>query len=267
MDAIDRVGMAVARRFPPRPPGGAPVRAVPAAAPQGPLGAPPGDALVDPFHNNIDVRAVAATLLRWTHAVFSWLRARPRLVVTGVISLTGWIATIAIGFGSVYACFWLMWLIFNNLGERKEGEMSAYSIFNAGGERITGTFTAEDIDAQYRYGAGITAARAPPSASSLSGNIITGNAGTTAATRAQQTAALAGLRLNKDGNKPCPCGSGRKLKRCCFDAAAAARADADAALVAAGRQQLGLAPSGGGRGGVRGDSEDDEDDGEEYNGD
>lgn len=42
--------------------------------------------------------------------------------------------------------------IASNLGTRKAGEASAYSIFNEGFQQIAGTFGAEHMDAQLRQG-------------------------------------------------------------------------------------------------------------------
>eukprot|EP01039_Chlorochromonas_danica_P005416 gene5416-5957_t len=38
-----------------------------------------------------------------------------------------------------------------NLGERKEGELSAYSVFNRNFERLPGTLDAEQFDAEIRH--------------------------------------------------------------------------------------------------------------------
>lgn len=41
--------------------------------------------------------------------------------------------------------------MFLNLGERRAGEMSAYSVFNEGFARLLGTMTAEQIDREMRH--------------------------------------------------------------------------------------------------------------------
>uniref|UniRef100_A0A7S2WSL2 SAYSvFN domain-containing protein n=1 Tax=Mucochytrium quahogii TaxID=96639 RepID=A0A7S2WSL2_9STRA len=46
----------------------------------------------------------------------------------------------------------LFYLIFTNLGERKDGSLSAYSVFNKGFKKLPGTFTAEEFDQQMRSG-------------------------------------------------------------------------------------------------------------------
>ena len=42
----------------------------------------------------------------------------------------------------ILSCFYF---IFTNLGKRKEGELSAYSVFNKGFKKLPGTFSPEDI--------------------------------------------------------------------------------------------------------------------------
>ena len=49
------------------------------------------------------------------------------------------------GFGLVYFFLTIILLIFNNLGERKPWELSAYSIFNPNFERIPGSMTSQNI--------------------------------------------------------------------------------------------------------------------------
>ena len=46
-------------------------------------------------------------------------------------------------FGSVYVCITIVYLLFTNLGQRKDGEISAYSMFNENNEKIAGTFDAK----------------------------------------------------------------------------------------------------------------------------
>ena len=54
--------------------------------------------------------------------------------------------------GPVYVVSTIFLAIFFNLGQRREGEWSAYSIFNAGTRRLPGQMTAEDLDGQVRRG-------------------------------------------------------------------------------------------------------------------
>ena len=48
-------------------------------------------------------------------------------------------------FGAVYFLIIIIALIFMNLGQRKPGELSAYSVFNPNQERILGTMSANDF--------------------------------------------------------------------------------------------------------------------------
>jgi hypothetical protein len=40
-------------------------------------------------------------------------------------------------------------LIFLNLGEREKGSLSAYSVFNKGGERLLGEFAPENVEGMF----------------------------------------------------------------------------------------------------------------------
>lgn len=46
----------------------------------------------------------------------------------------------------------LLYVIFTNLGTRKPGEKSAYSVFNEGFEKLPGTFSSDGIDQMLRGG-------------------------------------------------------------------------------------------------------------------
>ena len=48
-------------------------------------------------------------------------------------------------FGAVYFMLTIIALIFLNLGQRKPGELSAYSVFNPNHQRILGTMTTNDF--------------------------------------------------------------------------------------------------------------------------
>lgn len=56
-----------------------------------------------------------------------------------------------IEFGMLGIFITLFGLLFYNLGERKKGELSAYSVFNDNFQRILGTTTGEDIDNELRH--------------------------------------------------------------------------------------------------------------------
>ena len=54
------------------------------------------------------------------------------------------------GFASLWVILSLFYCIFANLGDRKDGEMSAYSVFNKGFHSIVGSLTADQFDRQIR---------------------------------------------------------------------------------------------------------------------
>lgn len=54
-------------------------------------------------------------------------------------------------FASLYVIISLFAMIFLNLGERKAGEMSAYSVFNEGFVALQGTLRGEDLDREIRH--------------------------------------------------------------------------------------------------------------------
>ena len=56
-----------------------------------------------------------------------------------------------IEFLTVWIILSLTFLLFTNLGDRKEGELSAYSVFNKGFRNLLGSLTAEEIDNHIRH--------------------------------------------------------------------------------------------------------------------
>eukprot|EP01024_Parvocaulis_polyphysoides_P028919 TRINITY_DN2609_c0_g1_i4.p4 TRINITY_DN2609_c0_g1~~TRINITY_DN2609_c0_g1_i4.p4 ORF type:complete len:218 (+),score=25.28 TRINITY_DN2609_c0_g1_i4:112-765(+) len=54
--------------------------------------------------------------------------------------------------GPIYVIGWILLIIFRNLGKRKPGEMSAYSVFNEGFRELPGQFNAQQVDDQVRRG-------------------------------------------------------------------------------------------------------------------
>ncbi len=66
-----------------------------------------------------------------------------------------WGLFIELEFGAVYFVISLMFVIYFTMrsGSRKQGEPSAYSVFNPGCEQLDGTLTAEQFESELRYGA------------------------------------------------------------------------------------------------------------------
>lgn len=77
------------------------------------------------------------------------------LSATTYMYFTLWLAGAALfiywDFTSLYVIFTFFLLIFTNLGERKAGEMSAYSVFNEGFTELMGTLNADQVDQQLRH--------------------------------------------------------------------------------------------------------------------
>ena len=104
---------------------------------------------------------------RWQRALAHFLQHRLRLPEALLalllhvgprfwLGLVAWVAgarlAAAYEVGPVYVVTTIFLAIFLNLGQRQEGEWSAYSIFNAGTRRLPGQMTAEDLDGQLRRG-------------------------------------------------------------------------------------------------------------------
>jgi hypothetical protein len=62
----------------------------------------------------------------------------------------GWILFTHVEFGSLWIILSLFGLIFSNLGKKKEGDLSAYSVFNDGFQQLLGTMNAEQFDNEIR---------------------------------------------------------------------------------------------------------------------
>lgn len=107
-----------------------------------------------------------ATAPRWQRWLAGVLLSRARLpewVVAALFSLgwhwwlglLAWVAGAKLSarwdLGPVFVVTSIFALILLNLGKRREGEASAYSVFNQG-RRLPGQLTAEDLDAQLRRG-------------------------------------------------------------------------------------------------------------------
>ena len=88
--------------------------------------------------------------------IVSLCRAVVSLSIKTLAMLCGWIAgavvcSFYLDILSLYIIFTLFALIFLNLGERKSGELSAYSVFNDGFEEILGTLNAQQFDREIRH--------------------------------------------------------------------------------------------------------------------
>lgn len=85
----------------------------------------------------------------------------PQLSSLNIISLSSavklllwfmaWRAFVYVDFGSFFVVITGIALIFLNLGERKDGELSAYSVFNRGQQRMMGTLTADQFEREIMH--------------------------------------------------------------------------------------------------------------------
>lgn len=81
-------------------------------------------------------------------------------VITNTLYFLLWATLYAVAlhleFGTIYFIVSFLYAIWRNTGTgpKKEGEMSAYSVFNPNCEAIDGTLKAEQFEQELRYGAG-----------------------------------------------------------------------------------------------------------------
>ncbi|CAK8992049.1 unnamed protein product [Durusdinium trenchii] len=117
-----------------------------------------------------------------------------------------WLLTFFLtGFDKVYLILSMIAFIFGpGLGEGR-GEYSAYSIFNKGQKHLLGDLRAEQLDAEQRGDHHLAAF----AGREQDGGLID----LPGAELAEDQPVI----RSRDANQPCPCGSGRKAKRCCFD--------------------------------------------------
>jgi hypothetical protein len=86
--------------------------------------------------------------------LYSYHHIKTITLNTWILSLLwfiGWRIFVYAEFGSVWIIASLIAAIFFNLGDRKRGELSAYSVFNENFQHILGTLTADQIDAEIRH--------------------------------------------------------------------------------------------------------------------
>jgi hypothetical protein len=84
-----------------------------------------------------------------------------RLQTWGLVLLwaAGWALMVYAEFGSLWILLSMFASIFLNLGKRKKGELSAYSVFNEGFKQLLGTLNAEQFDQEIRHTNGRRGAR------------------------------------------------------------------------------------------------------------
>ncbi|KAJ8045514.1 SAYSvFN domain-containing protein 1 [Holothuria leucospilota] len=87
-------------------------------------------------------------------------RSESFLTVETTLKLLLWLmllgAFVFLGLGAVFLLLSLFYLIYSTMdsGRRKDGQLSAYSVFNPNCERLQGQLTAEQFEKELKYGAG-----------------------------------------------------------------------------------------------------------------
>ncbi|KAI8471941.1 MAG: hypothetical protein J3K34DRAFT_520143 [Monoraphidium minutum] len=79
----------------------------------------------------------------------------PGRIAAFLVVLMGSRVASAFGLGPLYLMAAILAGVMLNLGERREGEASAYSVFNPGVRRLPGQLDADVLDEQIRRGAGV----------------------------------------------------------------------------------------------------------------
>eukprot|EP00955_Chlamydomonas_euryale_P115369 366344-Chlamydomonas_euryale.AAC.12 len=87
-----------------------------------------------------------ALLIEWVVII------RPMRVAALLGFVVGCLLSSRAGVGPIFVLAAIAATIFSNLGRRRDGEQSAYSIFNTGMRRLPGQLDADQIDEQMRRG-------------------------------------------------------------------------------------------------------------------
>ncbi len=78
--------------------------------------------------------------------------ARPYRLVLGAALVGASPLAHRLGLGPIYILAIILLAMLTNLGRRRDGEASAYSVFNEGVARLPGQLDADDLDQQMRRG-------------------------------------------------------------------------------------------------------------------
>ncbi len=125
-------------------------------------------------------------------------------------------------FGAVYFMITIIALIFLNLGQRKPGELSAYSVFNPNQERILGTMSTND------FGLGHNHLYEENYGNNIINNQIEQmrqlereindevNRKIHYDTKSEKRKEYLKSKAEQSLNSNCSCGSGKKYKNCCL---------------------------------------------------
>mmetsp|Transcript_52109 Transcript_52109/g.83049 ORF Transcript_52109/g.83049 Transcript_52109/m.83049 type:complete len:170 (+) Transcript_52109:21-530(+) len=138
-----------------------------------------------------------ATLQNWTQ-----LMDKQTMIKLFIWCLCWFLISYFVQFGSIFLCISIIYFIFNNLGQRKDGQLSAYAMFNENYERIAGTFDSTFYEDMLR--------------GKKSKSTFDGPSSRKHKQQSNGKKLKHPKRLNKSGNMKCPCGSNKKYKKCCM---------------------------------------------------
>lgn len=125
-------------------------------------------------------------------------------------------------FGAVYFMITIIALIFLNLGQRKPGELSAYSVFNPNQERILGTMSTNDFGLGHNhlydenYGNNIINNQIEQMRQLEREINDEVNRKIHYDTKSEKRKEYLKSKAEQSLNSNCSCGSGKKYKNCCL---------------------------------------------------
>ena len=125
-------------------------------------------------------------------------------------------------FGAVYFMITIIALIFLNLGQRKPGELSAYSVFNPNQERILGTMSTNDFGLGHNhlydenYGNNIINNQIEQMRQLEREINDEVNKKIHYDTKSEKRKEYLKSKAEQSVNSNCSCGSGKKYKNCCL---------------------------------------------------
>ena len=125
-------------------------------------------------------------------------------------------------FGAVYFMITIIALIFLNLGQRKPGELSAYSVFNPNQERILGTMSTNDFGLGHNhlydenYGNNIINNQIEQMRQLEREINDEVNKKIHYDTKSEKRKEYLKSKAEQSLNSNCSCGSGKKYKNCCL---------------------------------------------------
>lgn len=142
-------------------------------------------------------------------SIYLWNFVKTKTFVIILIWLILLKISLKLQIGQIFISFSGILFIFNNLGKRLPGTLSAYSVFNKNYEKLLGTFSSEEVEKQLINRQNFS-----------DENIIKEKKNNM--TEEEEFEMMEKIKkdyeknLSKMGNKLCYCGSEKKYKKCCY---------------------------------------------------